>query len=59
MRKYIMGLILSRAASRVGKYAGRRLREGRKPAKSGGVSKLLLGAGVAAAAVWLIGKNGK
>jgi hypothetical protein len=59
MRKYLMGLILSKAASRVGRYAGRKVRRGHRPARTGGMRKLLLGAGIAAAAAWLIGKSNR
>lgn len=59
MRKYLMGLILSKAAARVGRYAGRRVNRAKRPGRSGGMRKFLLGAGIAAAAGWLLRDKGR
>jgi hypothetical protein len=59
MRNYLMGLILSKAVSRVGRYAGRKVKQQSKPAKTGIMRKLVMGAGVAALATWLIGKKSR
>jgi hypothetical protein len=59
MRNYLMGLILSKAVSRVGRYAGRKVKRERKPAKTGIMRKLVAGAGVVAVATWLIGRKSR
>jgi hypothetical protein len=59
MRKYLMGLILGKAASRLGRYAGKRIGRTGGDGRFGGMRKILLGAGIAAAASWLLGRRGR